>query len=60
MIEVVSDLLRERLGPTIKYVESLIELIKLISTPIIQIFVGAAKAMSIVVAERENKTNGTE
>lgn len=55
LIEVVSDLLRERLGPTIKYVESLIE----IHTSYINTnhpnFVGAAKAMSIVVEERQKQ-----
>ncbi|KAF6072156.1 Dynamin central region family protein [Candida albicans] len=55
LIEVVSDLLRERLGPTIKYVESLIEINKAYINTNHPNFVGAAKAMSIVVAEREKK-----
>ncbi|KAF6072155.1 Dynamin central region family protein [Candida albicans] len=55
LIEVVSDLLRERLGPTIKYVESLIEINKAYINTNHPNFVGAAKAMSIVVAEREKQ-----
>lgn len=60
LIEVVSDLLRERLGPTIKYVESLIEIHKAYINTNHPNFVGAAKAMSIVVEERQKqKGNGT-
>lgn len=55
LIEVVSDLLRERLGPTIKYVESLIEINKAYINTNHPNFVGAAKAMSIVVAERQKQ-----
>ena len=53
LIEVVSDLLRERLGPTIKYVESLIEIHKAYINTNHPSFVGAARAMSIVVEERQ-------
>ncbi|ODV81520.1 uncharacterized protein CANTADRAFT_24435 [Suhomyces tanzawaensis NRRL Y-17324] len=55
LIEVVSDLLRERLGPTIKYVESLIEIHKAYINTNHPNFVGAAKAMSIVVEERQRQ-----
>ncbi|KAG7193047.1 Dynamin- GTPase protein [Scheffersomyces spartinae] len=52
LIEVVSDLLRERLGPTIKYVESLIDIHRAYINTNHPNFVGAAKAMSMVVDER--------
>lgn len=55
LIEVVSDLLRERLGPTIKYVESLIEIHRAYINTNHPNFVGAAKAMSIVVEERQRQ-----
>ncbi|KAK6455859.1 Dynamin central region-domain-containing protein [Scheffersomyces xylosifermentans] len=55
LIEVVSDLLRERLGPTIKYVESLIEIHRAYINTNHPNFVGAAKAMSIVVEERHKQ-----
>ncbi|RLV93789.1 Dynamin-related protein DNM1 [Spathaspora sp. JA1] len=55
LIEVVSDLLRERLGPTIKYVESLIEIHKAYINTNHPNFLGAAKAMSIVVSERQKQ-----
>lgn len=55
LIEVVSDLLRERLGPTIKYVGSLIEIHKAYINTNHPNFVGAAKAMSIVVEERQKQ-----
>ncbi|CCE80340.1 Piso0_003456 [Millerozyma farinosa CBS 7064] len=55
IIEVVSDLLRERLGPTIKYVESLIEIHTAYINTNHPNFVGAAKAMSSVVDERKIK-----
>ena len=55
LIEVVSDLLRERLGPTIKYVQSLIEIHRAYINTNHPSFVGAAKAMSIVVAERQKQ-----
>lgn len=55
LIEVVSDLLRERLGPTIKYVESLIEIHTAYINTNHPNFVGAANAMSIVVQERQKQ-----
>lgn len=55
LIEVVSDLLRERLGPTIKYVESLIEIHRAYINTNHPNFVGAARAMSIVVDERQKQ-----
>jgi dynamin 1-like protein len=55
LIEVVSDLLRERLGPTIKYVESLIEIHRAYINTNHPNFVGAAKAMSLVVEERNRQ-----
>lgn len=55
LIEVVSDLLRERLGPTIKYVESLIEIQQAYINTNHPNFVGAARAMSIVVEERKKQ-----
>ncbi|CAI5758432.1 unnamed protein product [Candida verbasci] len=55
LIEVVSDLLRERLGPTLKYVQSLIEIHKAYINTNHPNFLGAAKAMGIVVAERQKQ-----
>lgn len=55
LIEVVSDLLRERLGPTIKYVESLIEIHRAYINTNHPNFIGAAKAMSLVVEERRKQ-----
>ncbi|KAI5953147.1 DNM1 [Candida jiufengensis] len=55
LIEVVSDLLRERLGPTKKYVESLIEIHRAYINTNHPNFVGAAQAMTIVVAERQKE-----
>lgn len=55
LIEVVSDLLRERLGPTIKYVESLIEIQQAYINTNHPNFVGAARAMSLVVEERRKQ-----
>ncbi|KAJ9112966.1 hypothetical protein QFC19_000523 [Naganishia cerealis] len=55
LIEVVSDLLRERLGPTIKYVELLIEIHTAYINTNHPNFVGAAKAMSMVVEERQRQ-----
>ncbi|ODV70272.1 hypothetical protein HYPBUDRAFT_133415 [Hyphopichia burtonii NRRL Y-1933] len=55
LIEVVSDLLRERLGPTIKYVGSLIEIQQAYINTNHPNFVGAAQAMSIVVEERRKQ-----
>ncbi|KAI5959504.1 DNM1 [Candida pseudojiufengensis] len=61
LIEVVSDLLRERLGPTKNYVESLIEIHRAYINTNHPNFVGAAQAMTMVVAERqkekENESN---
>lgn len=52
LMEVVSDLLRERLGPTIKYVESLIEIQQAYINTNHPNFLGAAEAMALVVEER--------
>lgn len=52
LIEVVSDLLRERLGPTIKYVELLIEIQQAYINTNHPNFLGAAEAMALVVEER--------
>lgn len=57
LIEVVSDLLRERLGPTIKYVESIIEINRSYINTNHPNFVGAAKAMSLVVEEHKKLGN---
>lgn len=55
LIEVVSDLLRERLGPTTKYVESLIEINRAYINTNHPNFVGAATAMASVVEERQKQ-----
>ncbi|OBA23567.1 hypothetical protein METBIDRAFT_38369 [Metschnikowia bicuspidata var. bicuspidata NRRL YB-4993] len=55
LIEVVSDLLRERLGPTIKYVESMIEIQQAYINTNHPNFVGAAEAMGSVVQERHKQ-----
>lgn len=55
LMETVSDLLRERLGPTIKYVESMIEIQQAYINTNHPNFVGAAKAMAIVVEERRRQ-----
>lgn len=55
LIEVVSDLLRERLGPTVKYVESMIEIHTAYINTNHPNFVGAAKAMSMVAEERQKQ-----
>ncbi|KAK6200471.1 Dynamin central region-domain-containing protein [Scheffersomyces amazonensis] len=55
LIEVVSDLLRERLGPTIKYVESLIEIHRAYINTNHPNFVGAARAMSLIVEQRQKQ-----
>ncbi|KAM9909336.1 hypothetical protein OXX69_005519 [Metschnikowia pulcherrima] len=55
LIEVVSDLLRERLGPTIKYVESMIEIQQAYINTNHPNFVGAAAAMGSVVEERRRQ-----
>lgn len=55
LMETVSDLLRERLGPTIKYVESMIEIQQAYINTNHPNFVGAAKAMATVVEERRRQ-----
>lgn len=55
LIEVVSDLLRERLGPTIKYVESMIDIQQAYINTNHPNFVGAAEAMATVVDERRKQ-----
>lgn len=55
LIEVVSELLRERLGPTTKYVESLIEINRAYINTNHPNFVGAASAMATVVEERQRQ-----
>ncbi|CDK25695.1 unnamed protein product [Kuraishia capsulata CBS 1993] len=55
LIEVVSELLRERLGPTTKYVESLIEIHRAYINTNHPNFVGAAAAMASVVEERQKE-----
>lgn len=52
LMEVVSDLLRERLGPTIKYVELMIEIQQAYINTNHPNFLGAAEAMAAVVEER--------
>lgn len=51
LMEVVSDLLRERLGPTIKYVELMIEIQQAYINTNHPNFLGAAEAMASVVKE---------
>ena len=55
LIEVVSELLRERLGPTTKYVESLIEINRAYINTNHPNFVGAANAMAEVAEERQKQ-----
>ncbi|KAK9475671.1 Dynamin central region-domain-containing protein [Lipomyces japonicus] len=55
IIEVVSDLLRERLGPTSKYVESLIAIQRAYINTKHPNFLGAASAMSSIVNSRQEK-----
>jgi dynamin 1-like protein len=55
LIEVVSDLLRERLGPTISYVESLIEIHRSYINTNHPGFIGAAAALAEVVSDLQNK-----
>lgn len=55
LIEVVSELLRERLGPTTKYVESLIEINRAYINTNHPNFVGAAQAMAMVAEERQKQ-----
>ena len=55
LIEVVSDLLRERLGPTSSYVESLIAIQRAYINTNHPNFLGAAAAMSNVVSNRQDR-----
>ncbi|KAI9798858.1 MAG: Dynamin- GTPase protein [Piccolia ochrophora] len=55
LIEVVSDLLRERLGPTSTYVESLISIQRAYINTNHPNFLGAAAAMSSVVQSKQEK-----
>jgi dynamin 1-like protein len=60
LIEVISDLLRERLGPTSSYVSSLIDIQKAYINTNHPNFVGAAAAMSGVLEERQAKEKRTK
>ncbi|CZT07500.1 probable dynamin-related GTPase DNM1 [Rhynchosporium agropyri] len=55
LIEVVSDLLRERLGPASSYVESLISIQRAYINTNHPNFLGAAAAMSNVVTNKQDK-----
>lgn len=55
LIEVVSDLLRERLGPCSFYVESLISIQRAYINTNHPNFLGAAAAMSSVISDKEQK-----
>ncbi len=55
LIEVVSDLLRERLGPSSNYVESLISIQRAYINTNHPNFLGAAAAMSHVVNEKQER-----
>lgn len=55
LIEVVSDLLRERLGPCSSYVESLIAIQRAYINTNHPNFLGAAAAMSSVIADKQDK-----
>lgn len=55
LIEVVSDLLRERLGPASSYVESLISIQRAYINTNHPNFLGAAAAMSNVVSNKQDK-----
>ncbi|RYP44005.1 hypothetical protein DL768_009490 [Monosporascus sp. mg162] len=55
LIEVVSDLLRERLGPASSYVESLISIQRAYINTNHPNFLGAAAAMSHVVSNRQER-----
>ncbi|GME78909.1 unnamed protein product [Ambrosiozyma monospora] len=57
LVEVVSELLRERLGPTTKYVESLIEIHRAYINTNHPNFIGAAAAMTLVVEEKKKQQN---
>jgi dynamin 1-like protein len=55
LIEVVSDLLRERLGPASSYVESLIAIQRAYINTNHPNFLGAAAAMSSVIQDKQDK-----
>ena len=55
LIEVVSDLLRERLGPCSQYVESLIAIQRAYINTNHPNFLGAAAAMSSVIQDKQDK-----
>jgi len=55
LIEVVSDLLRERLGPSSNYVESLISIQRAYINTNHPNFLGAAAAMSSVIQDKQEK-----
>ncbi|KAF2435685.1 hypothetical protein EJ08DRAFT_579932 [Tothia fuscella] len=55
LIEVVSDLLRERLGPCSQYVESLIAIQRAYINTNHPNFLGAAAAMSSVISDKEQR-----
>ena len=55
LIEVVSDLLRERLGPASSYVESLISIQRAYINTNHPNFLGAAAAMSSVIQDKEDR-----
>lgn len=57
LIEVVSDLLRERLGPCSQYVESLIAIQRAYINTNHPNFLGAAAAMSSVIQDKQDKEN---
>ncbi|MCJ1288314.1 Dynamin- GTPase protein [Xylographa opegraphella] len=59
LIEVVSDLLRERLGPCSQYVESLIAIQRAYINTNHPNFLGAAAAMSSVIQDRQEKEKKT-
>ncbi|KAI9846509.1 MAG: Dynamin- GTPase protein [Sclerophora amabilis] len=58
LIEVVSDLLRERLGPCSSYVESLISIQRAYINTNHPNFLGAAAAMSSVMKSKQDKEKG--
>ncbi|QPG73517.1 hypothetical protein FOA43_000828 [Brettanomyces nanus] len=55
LIEVVSDLLRDRLGPTSRYIQSLIDINRSYINTNHPGFVGAANAMASVVEDRQRQ-----
>lgn len=60
LIEVVSDLLRERLGPCSTYVESLIAIQRAYINTNHPNFLGAAGAMSSVIASKQEKERNAQ